>query len=520
MNNIFPNLLAHQKGHWGFVFRFHERAFANRIIDVLTSIPNKYLVHIVTQQLIEDPISLRNKLIESINKTLRDSRYRSICFVINSFEQLNDELQCEILRATRGFREEFIAHKQIQFVVMGSWNRYNLKEEWKRRSDSSPCLDQKNIKQCEFFLNSELLELLHDERLLDEGSREYKIVLAAAFRELTGADQELIGVSVAFLRDTGIGAAQVIDRIDDIAATEDVVHILNKRLEYLNDICISKLLSVLRYGQVIAQADDAVIEDLRLAGFVSVKLQQTKNVVSLSSPLVEVFLRRFAKDVRSEFRAVCSPDDLLFPLTEINAAANRIVLRIETRLRNFVVLVAASSKSKQWTELVEYVRVPKGQQEELMERSRVLLSEFKGLFPDLFSPEVNIDNVLKGANIGDSTPEKESIVSRAKGWQRRSARLPYFAATRMPLLQFLTLGDLRCVYEYVKAKEEPLIASVFSNTAELQQYFAEFIALRNAVAHNWIIDVAIVKRLLDLEWRIEVAVSNSVSKKMIESCHI
>lgn len=506
MKQILDAIFRLQKGHWGLVEPafgvsiqtefLHEarRGFRGELLEInchelpMTS-PE---VSVTIMSLIEDALI-----------TARKSSKRALCCILREFHHLGIECQIEALSATRSLRESTIDISLIT-VVIGSWNRYRIPEAWKQHHPTSPCPDQKCIRSIDPYSVADLQTRLLNDRWISSPPSELEEVTIRALLELTGGDACFMEEVLSTLRMSGSLLRDYSETLTYVTSSETVETSIRQRLSGIGAQAKSVLCAIIRQQRKIVNPRQADIEDLRLAGFIRIERTGDLDLALISSVLMEKALRLNQQLLGDAPLLVGAGQDHLSPTYAINSYAYHLVLQIETLLRNAMVEHFYLLEPEGWRQGAKDIKIPGNPADlhidEIHQLGKKLVA---ALYPDfdvsgLGENASRTEEVQLPLNEKKKKPKMLSVVDAALEWQSRNSRESWVRSVEDSLPQFMTTGSLMNVY-LGKDMCELLLKTCFIDREQAKTFFAQFLSLRSAVAHNHSLGLSAVEDLISLK---------------------
>jgi hypothetical protein len=512
MNDIIRELEIGRKGHWGIVEPLYVKSRWQVFRAKLESLKETAILELdcATRFVsVESVAQVRDELEAEVSRSGR----KRFCCLLAKFHELPADLQRGVLSMSRGIRE---ASTEVAFqtVAFGSWNRYRLWDSWKREPNLSPCPDQNKIRSLESLDLADLKEMLLDEAWISRARPEIADIAVESFAEFTGGDLFFVGEVLDSLRMSGLILSDVHQVLEDVAHSDTVFSELARRMSRLSPDAQCLLRSVLESHELVVNARNPDLEDLRLGGFVS--LERLGDIVStrVLSPVLEVALRVGGQRISDALEGIYPGTDLAKPSKAINKQAYGIVLEIETLLRNWIVTALSKVTGSDWRADIAGVKVPGCDAEAIAEEIRILGDNlFAALHPELDLAALNEREKPVDVPKDDSNPKTKvkkpmvGVVESAEEWRSRWERHPAVRLSESPLPSFMTTGSLMNIY-MAKGSAEAIIKATFGSREDAKVFFTRFNTIRSAVAHNQSLAFSAIEELVGLKKELCIRLSN------------
>lgn len=512
MNDILRELEIGRKGHWGIVEPLYVKSRWQVFRAKLESLKETTMLELdcATRFVsVESVAQVRDELEAEVSR----SGKKRFCCLLAKFHELPTDLQREVLSMSRAIRETS-TEVALQTVAFGSWNRYRLLDSWKREPNLSPCPDQNKIRSLEPVDLGDLSEMLLEGGWTLRERPEIAGIAVESFAEFTGGDLFFVGEVLDSLRISGRVLADLHQALEDVAHSDTVFSELGRRMSRLSPSAQRLLRKVLESHELVLNARDPDVEDLRLAGFVS--LERLGGIVSarVLSPVLEVALRVGGQRISQVLEGIYPGADLSKPSKVINKHAYGIVLEIETLLRNWIVTALSKVAGSDWRADIAGVKVPGCDAEAIAEEIRILGDNlFAALHPELDLSVLGEREKSVEVPKEDSAPKTKvkkpmvGVVESAEEWKSRWERHPVVTLCESPLPSFMTTGSLMNIY-MAKGSAEPIIKATFGSREDAKVFFTRFNTIRSAVAHNQSLAFSAIEELIGLKKELSIRLSN------------
>ena len=506
MKQILAAISRMQKGHWGLVEPACGVSIQTEFLDEVRRSFRGELLEIDCSSLPKPLPEVSAAVMSRVGEALqaaRESSKRALCCALRDFHHLEIEGQIAALSATRSLRESSSDISLIT-VVIGSWNRYRIPEVWKQFHPTSPCPDQKCIRTIEPYAVVELQARLLEERWISSPPSEIEEVTMEALLEFTGGDACLIEEVLSTLRMSDRPLRDYPATLTDVTSSETVVTAIAGRLGAIGEQAGGMLCSIISQQRKLVNPRQVAIEDLRLAGFIRIERTGDLSLALLSSVLMEKVLRQNYELLTRTASSTELRDDTVSPSYAINSHAYRLVLQIETILRNALVEHFSTYAPDGWRQAAKDVKIPGSPAElhadEIHQLGKKLIA---ALYPDIDFSAFGEDSSRSGEiqpPVEEKRPKPKmiSVVDAAIEWQGRSARESWVRSTEDSLPQFMTTGALMNVY-LGKEPCDSLLKKCFNDREQAKTFFAQFLSLRSAVAHNHSLGLSAIDDLISLK---------------------
>jgi hypothetical protein len=495
-----------QKGHWGLVEPACGVSIQTAFLDGVRSSFRGHLLEIDCRSLPKPVPEVSEAVMSRVGQALqiaRESGKRAVCCALRDFHHLEIESQIAALSATRSIRESSSDIPLIT-VLIGAWNRYRIPQVWKQFHPTSPCPDQKCIRTIQPYSVADLQASLLDDRWISSPASELDEITVEALLEFTGGDACLIDEVLSTLRMSGRALRDYPETLTDVASSETVVESIENRLSAIGEKAKGILCSIIRQQRKLVDPRQLEIEDLRLAGFIRIERTGDLCLALLNSVLMEKVLRKNHGVLVHASNSIATVNDLVNPSHAINSHAYRLVLQIETILRNTMLEYFSDLKPEGWRHGTKDIKIPGNPAELHADDIRQLGKQLiAALYPDVdFSAfeesSKRTDKIPVPIEEGRKKPKLLSVVDAALEWQGRSGREGWVRSAEDSLPQFITTGALMNVY-LGKDLCEPLLKACFNDREQARTFFAQFLSLRSAVAHNHSLGLSTVEDLIALK---------------------
>jgi hypothetical protein len=511
-------LFSGQSGHWGIAI---ERGVMRTSCDLILSELNENLRGLVRCFRCDHNSVIQNvasgqifqiaelpQLLDSVVRDADQSKPNDVLrWIFSDFHLLSVDEQCGVLRITRGLREEQ-TDLRIQTVVIGTWNFFRLQEHWKKNyRDASPVPDRKHV----FFKGGcetgDIQSKLHMSELISSRPSNFEDTCVEMLLEATGGDEFLIDYIVDCLS----SQRQRLDHVESaIAQTIDSAHVaeeFQKRCKRLTGEGWRLLRLILnqQFFNVAENSSDA--EDLRLEGIVESRRTGGLNVcLSLRSVIVDTILRAKWRVWASDQPPVYEGRDLARPNTALNTAAYRLISKIETTLRNVVILSLGANSA--WTERIVNVKTgaysAEGAESEFTGLVRQLQNALAPYLGDMtLNTASEAERFPEGVDSNNAKRSKQiTLIQAAENWRERNHDNTMLDLAGNSLIYFITTEGL---VNILRNREiySSAIKPFFPEKAELGTFLEHYVAIRGAVAHNQPITLDTLSRLEDMRESLE-----------------
>lgn len=217
--------------------------------------------------------------------------------------------------------------------------------------------------------------------------------------------------------------------------------------------------------------------------------------------------------------------DLARPNVALNTAAYKLVSKIETTLRNLIVLSLGGDSG--WTDRINQVKTlardSDGIENELLGLARVILNASTPYIGNVDAsptatnittdaPHVAAENTTNiiadaphvAAENKVKRPRQIPIVDSAKEWRSRNHLNTAIDLAGDSLVYFITTEGLASILVNEKQRIYPdAVKRFFPNKPELTTFLEHYVAIRAAVAHNQPITLGTLRRLQELKENLE-----------------
>jgi hypothetical protein len=509
------HLSAKQKGHWGVVFDQGGLPYQEECLANIAQMFRASILNLRCGELPRDTDALAVDVDQRVKVALRSAQnqqHKSLCVLLRDFHALNVEQQIVTLTATRALRE---TPSEIALVTIasGAWNRHRLRAEWPKEV-GSPCPDEKCIIHGGALSAGDLQNQLIADSWMTRDTSELNAVLAEALLEVSGGDSFLLSELLSVLRHSGRRLVEFQQCLEDVASSETVLSLMHGRMKSVTERAAKLFAAALQQQGIAANLRDPDIEDLRLAGFIKIERTPDTALAVVSSPLIEKIFRHHRQFLGRQILVDAS--DRVAPSIAINTYAYRLVLQIETMLRNAMVEILATDDGKTWLTEAEQVKIPDGSAEthaaELQELGRRIVA---ALYPQIDFGAYNDSGALKTAaeqpDSGSSAKKRKVFVANAaREWRQRMVNGAIVFPYEQALPQFMTVGSLMNVY-LKPGRCELLVKQCFSTREQAKAFFEKFIMLRSAIAHSLSVGINAVEDLLTLKRELSCRLGRSPS---------
>jgi len=269
------------------------------------------------------------------------------------------------------------------------------------------------------------------------------------------------------------------------------------------------LCSIIKQHRKLVNPRQVEIEDLRLTGFIRIERTGDLSLALLNSVLMEKALRKNHQVLTHASNLIATVNDFVNPSNAINSHAYRLILQIETILRNTMVEHFSDLGPEGWRLGAKDIKIPGNPAElhadDIHHLGKKLIA---ALYPDFdfssfeerhFSSfeesSKQTEEIPAAIGEGRKKPKMVSVVNAALEWRGRSARELWVRSAEDSLPQFMTTGALMNVY----LGNEPLLKACFNDREQAKTFFAQFLSLRSAVAHNHSLGLSAVEDLISLK---------------------
>ena len=504
MKQLIEEICKMRKGHWGLVAPRYRSSLQANFYAELNRV---FRGHIHEMDCVDFPASsteisemVTAKLHESLELARKSSK-KAVCIGLQNFHECGTDAQIEALIATRSIRES-TSDIAVITLISGCWNRYRIPELWRTTySATSPCPDQKCIQTVGPYTLDELQDLLLAKGWMPNQPTELDKISAEALLEVTGGDEFMITEVLDTLRMSYRALRSYHDTISDVFGSDAVLAEVERRLMHINERGKALLRRLLSTERIRIDPKDSDAEDLILAGFI--RLERLGDIVMAgwNSVLMERVFRLNGERLLAVAIAMNGVEDLQHSCYAINTHAYRLVLEIETILRNTMVRVLANLNG--WRETAKHVKIPGNSAEvhaaEVQHHGRKMIA---ALYPEIdFSnlPEKNsgINNSNSPEESNRRQPKMVGVVDAALEWRQRCNKECWVRPVEDSLPQFMTTGALMNVF-LGKDKCENLMKACFNDREHAKTFFTKFASLRSAVMHNHSLGLSAIEDLLML----------------------
>ena len=510
------SLAIGQSGHWGIIAdRSTVRAVGDAVVNNLKEDPFGLTGHFhcnddgritsIDSGEIFAVAELEPRLDKVLQSQSSDNRIVRLAF--DRFDNLATDDQCSILRITRAAREK-ASDVRLQTLIVGSWNLFRIQEHWRRLyHDASPAPDRNHV----FFEGARTIDhvrsRLRAAELISNPPSEYENTCAEMLLEATGGDEFVVNYALNCLtaqrRRLDHLEAAIAEAIDSAEVAEE----FGKRCARLTNFGRELLISTINHQFVSVNRNDSDAEDLRLEGFVETRpADGLKICMSLRSVIVDAVLRANRRAWAAGQRTVYDGKDLARPNTALNTAAYRLISKIETTLRNLIVLAFGSNSS--WTERIRHVKT--GAHE-----TAIAEDEFSGLARQIQNALAPYLGDVKFATAKDAgcasqaaednavkKPKQIPLIEAAENWRKRNHGNTMLDLAGNSLIYFITTEGLLNIFTN-KDIYNAAVRPFFPEKAELKTFLEHYVAIRGAVAHNQPITLGTLRRLEDMRENLE-----------------
>jgi len=503
MKQILDAISRMQKGHWGLVEPACGVSIQTAFLDEVRRSFRGGLLEIDCRNLPKPLPEFSEAVMSRVGEALqaaRESSKRALCCALRDFHHLEIESQIAALSATRSIRESSSDIPLIT-VVIGAWNRYRIPEVWKQFHPTSPCPDQKCIRTLEPYSVADLQKRLLDDRWISSPASELDEITMEALLEFTGGDACLIDEVLSTLRMSGRVLRDYPETLTDVTSSETVVSSIEDRLSAIGEKAKDMLCSIIKQHRKLVNPRQVEIEDLRLTGFIRIERTGDLSLALLNSVLMEKALRKNHQVLTHASNLIATVNDFVNPSNAINSHAYRLILQIETILRNTMVEHFSDLGPEGWRLGAKDIKIPGNPAElhadDIHHLGKKLIA---ALYPDFdFSSfeesSKQTEEIPAAIGEGRKKPKMVSVVNAALEWRGRSARELWVRSAEDSLPQFMTTGALMNVY----LGNEPLLKACFNDREQAKTFFAQFLSLRSAVAHNHSLGLSAVEDLISLK---------------------
>lgn len=502
---LLEQLSVKQKGHWGLIYDCSQEVQQSSVLEEIASTFRGSLLAVDCGALPQDRDALQIELRDKLKAFLTDVRAgqkRCAYCILRDFHKLSTQQQIDALITARGLREDS-SNGPLATIAAGSWNQYRVHAEWPTHI-SSPCPDESRIHRLRPATANDFSQYLVDDGWLSKQPSEPELdgVVVSALLELTGADLVLLQELLAAMRTSNRGLLSFQTSIEGTCQSEAVVGIVEERLTSVEPEA-RKLFAEILSRQVVmlsaGQTKDA--EDLRLAGLITIDRTPDTAAAVIRSPIIERIFRSNGH-LLAGFE-IKNDTDFVAPSISINTHAYRLVVQIETLLRNAMVEILSENADESWQQEAAVVKIPDNSPEENAEAMRELKLLLSNAAPMLgldVNERSSSDGTLDGA-----APKKVAVKSKmttvlaaAVDWRRRMQDKAVVFPYEQSLAQFVTVGSLEMIY-LKTGRCDALLQRCFTSRQEAIAFFHKFGALRSAVAHNFSLGITAVRDLLILK---------------------
>jgi hypothetical protein len=459
---------------------------------------------------------LEGRLTDLLHPVVENEQTDIIRCIFSDFDTLSVEDQCSILRITRAARE-MTSEALLQTVVVGAWNLFRLQAHWRNNyHNASPVPDRNHVFYDDTPDVDDILSGLREAELVSKPPSEYETTCAEMLLEATGGDEFLVNCVIDCLTAQRNRIEHLESAIAQTIDSSEVSDEFEKRWSRLTSSGRDLLISIVNHQFVSANHNDSDAEDLRLEGFVQTRPTDGLTIcVSSRSIIVDAVLRANRRSWAVGGRPVYDGKDLARPNVALNTAAYKVISKIETTLRNMVVLSCGSEAS--WTERIQHVKT--GAQD-----LGVTESEFAGLARQIQNALAPYLADLRFDTAADATPAPQppgdgpvkrrkqiSLIEAAEDWRKRNYGNTMLGLAGESLIYFITTEGLFNILtnkEIYSAAIEPF----FPERSELKTFLEHYVAIRGAVAHNQPITLGTLKRLEEMRENLEKRIYRAVTR--------
>lgn len=523
----FAALSENNSGHWGIVQSEGTKPLENdkdRLTDLRGDRHTAFL-HLqcgkqpkLSYRETDEPCDL-NKLDDRLDQFIAEAkgenRHLARCLV-TGFGELSTEDECVVLRLSRAVRDR-TADLKLQTIVSGRWNFYRIQEHWRRHlaNTLSPALDRKHIlfhgRQDLPNISSQLLKA----NLVSEPNDRFEEVCLQVLAEASGGDAFILDHIISSLTTQRLRLEALESVFAQVPDSGEVVDEFRRRATRLGSGAWEILHAILHHELSCRPIGDPDAEDLRLAGFITVRSVGNQQCLAPASPLAERLLRQNWALIAPGKPPVDPGHDLARPTLALNIAAYRTVAEIENTLRNLVVL--SLNRDRDWVQQVAGVKTlahDGGEiSHELLGLARKIQevclppTEVPGQQPPPAEAALAEPNSTTEALAVAKKAKQVTLLEAAQNWRERNRANTVLQLSHESLIYFFTTEGLASLLAnekqgiYAKA-----VRPFFPNKHELATFLEHYVAMRAAVAHNQPISLATLKRLetmrADLDRRI------------------
>lgn len=497
--NWLKRLADNSKGIWGIASPMGSSLQADVVLKArpvgcetkfLTVINDEGILRLCDEQKnIQDGSFL--EILCCMTATAIKSHRHLISIVVDRFHDASPEQQCNLIKSARRAQESS-TNIDIQVIFFGTWNFFSFFRSYRNLNGqtTSPPLESRNIIRVQPWKTEKLLSLLHENRLISISPTDIDLVACDFLIEQTGGDEYLTKMTVDYLvQQSGKWTGNVEQILVEILSSPDVIANFSQRINSLDSASKTELCKLMRAHFLVREYNSIESEQLWLSGLVRRRdLDGGKQCIQVAGPLINTLIRYVL--VSELPNLVASPTHLCFERESVSTAAYRRIAQIENMLRNLIVSEWHLETGGSWSEKLGETKTSTHGLEEEADLIKLILSVVTAVKDDSFEDKVPVPftEVIK-----KKTPQQETVLQSALGWQQRLRESHAVELSNDNLMHFLTTESLVNVFRNKKSgfygdgklfrKEELLTA------------LGEYIMIRSAVAHNQPVKLNTITRL-------------------------
>lgn len=435
------------------------------------------------------------EIVKSISVLAKENDRQSLRIYICNFQNADISEQCALIKTARCIQES-MSSQTCQFVFCGNWSYYAFCSAHRKihGHTNSPPAQSKDILHVPPWGTDDVLNVLHEERLMAANPTEIDLVACDFLLEQTDGDEFLIRQAINHLvEQNGKWPSDIEQVLSELISAPDVISEIAKRINSLAPLAKAELTKLLRVHNLVRQYDSIDSEQLWLAGLVRCqKLDGGKQCIQIAGSLINTVVRNILENENPG--SVATPNYLCFEREAISTAAYRRVSKIENMFRNLIVSEFYAEKGDKWHEKLNGIKTKSREweeQEDLIKLVMIHVNSRLGI-----DTESNRTETTSPA-VSSVRPQQETILDSAQKWQKRQRDSHSFELTNDNLMHFLTTESI--VNILVNRKSCFYGEGRLFNKEDLQSALGDYIVIRAAVAHNQPIKLSTISRLDDLQ---------------------
>lgn len=391
---------------------------------------------------------------------IKNKTVNNIYLLIDDINESGLQVAYNILSQLRNLREKLTAKPlQINFctVCIGVWKPNELQDICNNKFGSSFPLE---LFLCDYSFNEvkEVLINLPNTISLDYNS-DYKINYLL---ELSGGCFTIIDYILKNSKDN-FNCETIRDMAYELTKKEFFLEYIEKSLTELSELSKEVILKTLK-NRIVKYDNNKITDELIISGLMKKKDLNGVPVLVMRSWIHEITIRskdKLRKIIGSE-SIYCDIKEIIPPTPSLNKMAYEIVLEIENRLRNFVVVFLAGIKN------------------------------------DYSHPLMIADDLGKMRDDWKNPTLYEELV-----FQRKKCKDLYsdFIDAYSSVSSYITVVDLTnlILNDNENKGLNKYFDSVFINNDENKKMFEKFRIIRNQIAHNNIITEKTIDELIEID---------------------